>query len=109
MFRSTISTMVLLLLIGCERVPTDPVVSRADSWFIVTKVNPPKHFAVSFREENTGYQFKNQYVEKHCNSWRKLKVGSRWKLTQVVRQGKKGRYTELEGVRHKFCDKLRAL
>lgn len=101
--------LILFVLTGCERVPSDPVVSKTEKWFVVTKINQPKHFYVSFREEGTGYRFNDQYVSKHCNYWRNLKIGSRWLLTEVVRQGPNGRYSELEGVRYDFCDKIRAL
>ncbi len=97
------------MLAGCERVSSDPVVSRTEKWFVVTDINQPKHFYVSFREEGTAYRFNDQYVSKHCSDWRKLKIGSRWLLTEVVRQGKNSRYSELEGVRYEFCEKIRAL
>lgn len=106
---SVISVLALLALMGCERAPSDPVVSKAEKWFVVTEIHRPKHFYVGFREEGTNFQFKHQYVSKHCNDWRKLKVGSRWKLVEVVRQGKNSTYSELEGVRYEFCDKIRAL
>jgi len=105
----TIFCSVLLALTGCERASHDPVISKTEKWFVVTEIQSPKHFYVSFREEKTGFQFKHQYVSKHCNDWRKLKIGSRWKLIEVVRQGKNSTYSELEGVRYDFCDKIQAL
>jgi hypothetical protein len=109
LLRSISTVLLLLVLSGCERAPSDPVVSKTEKWFVVTNFSPPKHFYVSFREEGTGFQFKDQYVSKHCNAWRKLKIGSRWKLTEVVRQGRNSRYSEIEGVRYEFCDKISSL
>lgn len=99
----------ILALAGCEHRSTDPVVSKTEKWFIVTEVKRPKHFYVSFREEGTGFHYRRQYVSKHCSAWDELKIGSRWKLVEVVRQGKNGKYSTLEGVRGDFCDRIRGL
>lgn len=107
-----IFALAILLLTGCDhpdRVPSDPVLSKTEKWFIVTEIDRPDYFYVSFREEGTNYQFKRQYVSKYCSDWRKLKIGSRWKLVEVVRQGNNSTYSELEGVRSEFCLKVRAL
>ena len=95
-----------LLLAGCERQP-DPVLSSTEKWYEVTEVKRPKHFRASFRDES-GKQTPLLSISKHCNVWERLHVGSRWLLTEVVRQGKNGPYTELQGVKA-LCSKLQAM
>lgn len=105
-----ILAVCLISQFGCEaRRSEAPVLSSEIKEFEVVGINQPKHFYVSFREVGTGFVFKNQYVSKHCNDWRKLKLGSRWKLTVVTYQGKNSPYSELKGVRYEFCDAIRAL
>lgn len=104
-----LASLSFLAIAGCEPRKTDPIVAQNEKWFVVTEISQPKHFYVSFREEGTNYHFRREYVSKHCNAWKKLKIGSRWKLTEVVRKGENGLYSELQGVRYEFCDKIEAL
>ncbi len=107
--RTAFLALVFIAIAGCEHRPRDPVISKTEKWFIVTEIEEPKHFYVSFQEEGTGFHYRRQYVSKHCSAWDKLKIGSRWQLVEVVRQGKNGKYSTLEGVGGEFCDRLHAL
>jgi hypothetical protein len=94
-----------LLLSGCG--PSDPIVSKTQKWYEITEIKPPKRFKVSVRDED-GHEFSMLSVSKRCSAWQKLKIGSRWLLVEVVRQGKHGNYIQVYGA-DQICDKLQAM
>jgi hypothetical protein len=62
---------------------------------------------VSLRDD-AGNEYPMLYVSKRCSSWGKLRIGSRWLFVEVLYQGKKGIYAEIEGV-SSLCSKLQAM
>lgn len=99
----------LLTLVGCERRPPDAVVASTKKTYEIVGINQPKHFYVDLRDVETGYVYKHVYVSKHCNAWRKLKMGSQWYFYEVIYQGQNSQYTKIEGVATKLCEALRLL
>lgn len=93
-----------MMMSGC---PTDPIVSKTIKWYEVIGFQKPKRFKVSLRDES-GREYPMLYVSKRCSAWEKLEIGSSWQFVEVVRQGKSGVYTEIEGV-SALCDRLQAM
>lgn len=77
---------ILVALTGCDKpeVFTDTVAT-----YRVLSVNPPKHVYVDLQNVKTGQIYRHQYVNKHCNRWREIKIGGLWNIHEVVY-----RYTE---------------
>lgn len=70
-----------LFLTACER--EKPIsVENSNPIVEVTKVKRPKHFRVYVRNTETGDVF-NLQSNKHCNSWKNIKVGDRYKISRV--------------------------
>lgn len=84
------------VLAGCEDRVT---ISDSTQQFIVTRIEPPKHFRVTLQNVLTG-NVTRVYVSKRCANWHKLKLSSLWDFREVVKAGSETgkRYVELEGV-----------
>lgn len=95
------------LMIGCEAHVPDPLLSTKKKTYEIVKINQPKHFYVDVKEVDTGYVYKRQYVSKHCNSWRKLKIGSRWHFEEKTYQGENSTYVKIDGIKTKLCNALK--
>lgn len=102
------SLIAALLLSGCERTRDDPVLSAKEKWYVVKEIKRGKRFKVSFRDELTGQVLTMKLGSSNCSNRRNLQLESRWLLAEVVRQGKNGAYTELEG-QSGLCAKLRTM
>lgn len=48
--------------------------------YILVKMNPPKHFYVTLKDEQTGQVFERLYVSKHCNNFRNNQEGESYNL-----------------------------
>lgn len=76
-----------IFLSGCQ--PRE-VVDRSVKVYEVVGIKPPKRFKVDLRDVETGKVYKDEYVSKRCASWKKLEMGSKWKLTQVTYKNSDG-------------------
>lgn len=95
---ATISSLVLLT--ACNPlVPTEKISSETKS-FTILAIDPPKHVYVDLKDEN-GQEYKHVYVSKHCNSWRKIVIGS--KIDLEVAQYKKGEETWSKIIARPVC------
>ena len=74
--------MSSIALIACTP-ETYEETARYRNTYEIIGINPPKHFYLDLKNVKTGVVHKHVYVSKHCNDWRKLKIGSRWDLTEV--------------------------
>ena len=78
---SAVLACTALFLTACEN--EQPVkVENSTPIVEVTKVKRPKHFRVYVRNTETGDVF-NLSSNKHCSSWKKIKVGDRYRISQV--------------------------
>lgn len=102
---------ILGLVAGCSREP-DIFIGKETKTFEVIGINQPKHFYVDLKDVNTGQHYNHVYISKHCNDWRKLKMGSKWDLAIVEyeRQGERAgqRYKIVSGAKS-ICDALRKM
>lgn len=48
----------------------------------ITHVNPPKHFYISFMDDELGLESDHVYVSKHFNGWNRLGVGETIAVTR---------------------------
>ncbi len=102
-----LSAVLLSLLGGCCSCRIDPEVSRTEKHYTVIGITP-QPFRVSLKALDSGEVFANMPVATRCNLWWKLKVGSTWTFTEVVRAAPLGRYSEIHGVQS-LCDRLSSL
>lgn len=61
-------------LVGCDSALDRKVVSEKWKKYQIIGINPPKHFYITIRDVETGQVFKDLYISKHCNSWRKGRI-----------------------------------
>lgn len=48
----------------------------------ITHINPPKHFYISFMDEERNVEVEHVYVSKHFNRWRELGLGDEIAVTR---------------------------
>lgn len=78
---SAVLASTVLFLTGCNK--EQPVkVENSTPIVEVIKVKRPKHFKVYVRNTETGDVF-NLSSNKHCSSWRNIKVGDRYQISRV--------------------------
>lgn len=92
-----------VLLSGCQ---PGEVVERSLKVYEVVGIKPPKRFKVDLRDVETGKVYKAQYVSKRCSSWKKLEMGSQWKLTQVTYKDSEGVLSYSIADVHSICQAL---
>lgn len=71
-----------LAIAGCSE-PRE-VFSDTVATYRLLHVQPPKHVYVDLQNIKTGQVYRHQYVNKHCNRWKELKIGSLWDIHEVV-------------------------
>jgi hypothetical protein len=71
--------LLALSLLGCEK----PVVHSVEfREYEVVGIKRPKHFHVELRDVKSNMR-RWVSISKHCNNWRRLKIGSRWTFRTV--------------------------
>lgn len=96
-----------VFLSGC--VEPKKVVDQKLKEYDIVGIKKPKRFKVDIRDLETGQVYLAQTVSKRCNVWDKLKLGSKWKFTEITYEDKYGNKSyEVSGVTG-LCDSLRAM
>ena len=82
-----------------------PVDSGWDT-FRVTAIDPPKHFYVTLYNVDTKSDVGKHHVNKHCNAWQKLKIGSEWRFAYTVYEASISKERHYEVNLSKFCEEI---
>lgn len=108
MLKTIILLATISALTACYKPTPIEITSQEYKTYSVTKIYPPKHFYVDLKDLKSGRVHKKVYISKHCNEWRKLKIGSQWSLTEV--DYKRGDFygTKIEGA-STICQNLKRL
>lgn len=73
------TAVALALLSGCSNVNVSTSITIFEQRTItVTEVQPPKHFRVMYKINETGET--GQLYSKHCSTWPNVKVGNQYTL-----------------------------
>lgn len=88
-------TTFCLALAGCQRAPSDPVLSVKEVMLEITDMKLTKHTYFSFKETTSGYRYLKVGTGKYCSGGRRWRVGDRAKLRVTTYQGAKGQYSTL--------------
>lgn len=102
-FMFAVIVAAMFSLSGCQ---PGEIVDRSIKVYEVVGIKPPKRFRVDLRDVETGQIYKSEYVSKRCSSWRKLEMGSQWKLTQVTYKDSDGVLSYSIADVHSICQAL---
>lgn len=80
--KKLVAISLVFLLASCEMPKQATKTGQEVKKFKILAIDPPKHVYADLQEEN-GKVHKMVYISKHCNNWRKIKIGSEIKLTIV--------------------------
>lgn len=69
-------------LAGCFERPV--IHEQGYQEFEVVGIDRPKHFRVDLKRVVGGAVYKNVSVSKHCNRWREVYIGQRFKLLETT-------------------------
>lgn len=75
-------TLIIFLLVSCAGHQCE---YEKTEWrdYKLLGLDEPKHFYIDVQDILTGKIYKHVYVSKHCNEWRKLRIGETYKLKRV--------------------------
>ncbi len=104
MLNRIILVFAFLILSGCDR-PVYEETARYRNTYEVIGIDPPKHFYLDLKNVKTGIVHRQVYVSKHCNNWRKLKIGSKWDMFEI--DYKRGDRYGTKIVTDGLCDALK--
>lgn len=99
--------LLVIGLTGCDlsSLKRKTIDVRAKQYVLVA-VNRPKHFYIRLRDIETGRVTSELYVSKHCNSWRKARIGEVLTFNEVTYEYGDGSRTIGVNVKN-FCEILR--
>ena len=89
-FSFTLVVLFAFVLTSCNKIPDQNPINIEVAKYVITNINPPKHFCVDFIRVADGRQFTNVYISKHCKDWGLNSIGDTITLN---------RYTYTDGER----------